>query len=190
MDERPARRRTRRVHSRRPRGFTLLELCLCLIILAALTGLARGAWQLTRETAMTAATNELMAHLALARSEAIKRGVRVMMCASRDRRTCLRPTGDHTPWQQGWLVYVDLNGNSEPDPAETLRGHAGTKGFAIRSSRYRRRIAYQPLGTAGGSTITFAVCAQDRPGWARYVTISNTGRARVSRTTESTMACD
>lgn len=189
MEDRAPRRRGRPPPLPATCGFTLIELCVCLVVFAVLAALASGAWKLTREYAMTAATNELIAHLALARSEAIRRHVRVMMCPSRDQRDCLRPEADHTPWQHGWLVYADADGDSEPDDGEVVRGHTGTDGFAIRTSRYRRRVTYQPLGTAGGSTITFAVCAEHEPGWARYITISNTGRARVSRTTESSMEC-
>jgi len=182
--------RDARAAGRGAHGFTLVELCLCLVVVALLAGLAGGAWNLGRRTAMAATANELAAHLALARSESITRRTRVVLCASRDRRSCLRPDGDHPPWQHGWLVYADIDGDGEPGANEILRGHPGTRGFTIRSSRYRRQVAYQPLGTAGGSTITFAVCAEERPEWARYVTVSNTGRARVSRTTRSTMRCD
>lgn len=170
-------------------GFTLIELCVCLAIIALLGALGSGAWRFERDHALTVATNELLAHLALARSEAITRRLRVVMCPTRDQRTCLRPDTDHTPWQYGWLVYADTDGDREPDAGEIVRNHAGTEGFAIRTSRYRRRVTYQPLGTAGGSTITFALCAEHEAGAARYITISNTGRARVSRKTESSMEC-
>lgn len=173
-----------------PRGFTLQELCICLLIGSTVLAGGMSAWKLVRTSAVTATTNDLIAHLALARSEAIKGRVRVMVCPSRDEHRCRAPSDTYTLWHEGWLVYADGNGDGEPEPAEILRAAPpAPAGLRIRTSRYRRKVTYQPLGTAGGSTITFAVCAENDPGQARYVTISNTGRARASRSTKSSVRC-
>lgn len=164
-----------------------------MITLAIGGTVSTGAVSLTRlaqDTALTSTANDLVAHINLARSEAITRHVDTIVCPSKNATTCAAPNASDTRWEKGWLVYVDENGNREPEPREVVRVHAdaGT-GIAIKSSRYRDQIVYQPLGTAGGSTITLAICSTRGPNNARYVTISNTGRARISRTTTSTMRC-
>ncbi|HEX7043131.1 MAG TPA: GspH/FimT family pseudopilin [Burkholderiales bacterium] len=175
---------------RRGAGFTVHELLIAVCIAGAVALSSAGLWRIGQETVLTTAANELVAHLALARSEAIKRSVAVRMCPSADGAECLASGGDYTFWQRGWLVYADADANGRPGAAEILRLHAGAGDrVVIRTSRSRPAVSYQPVGTAGGSTITFAVCDARDPQRARYVTISNTGRARVSRTTTSSVRC-
>lgn len=172
------------------RGFTLQETLVSLLIGGTLVSGGAGLHTVVRESAKTAAANELMAHLALARSEAITRRTSVSMCPSRDRLTCLKPESGHTVWQHGWLLYADSNDNGKPEPAEILSvGQPLSGDLVVRTSRARRDVTYQPSGMAGGSTITFALCDARGAKFARYVTVNNTGRPRASRTTESNMRC-
>ncbi len=174
----------------RPRGFTLQEMLVTLSISGSLATGGVAMWSTIQKNAVTAAANEIVAHLALARSEAIKRHTEVKLCPSRDHKTCLGPEGKHTPWQYGWLVYADENGNGEPEAGEIVRIHPGApRDIVIRTSRARQAVTYQPIGTAGGSTITFAVCEARAATTPRYVIVSNSGRARVSAATNSAVKC-
>jgi type IV fimbrial biogenesis protein FimT len=149
-----------------------------------------GVWDVVQESTKTAAANELVAHLAFARSEALKRHTRVKICPTADQRTCLNADARYTNWQSGWLVYCDDDKSGKPEVGEIIRRHSGTSNrLAIRTARARDQVTYQPSGAAGGSNLTFAFCDARGPKYARYVTINNTGRARVSRTTDSDMRC-
>lgn len=170
-------------------GFTLQEMLVVLCISATLAGGGLGMWRAVQQNAVTAAANQLLSHLALARSEAIRRNIRITMCPTSDREECLKPD-EETHWQKGWLVYADGNGNGKPDAGEIVRLQTAVhRGIVIRSSRARSRVTYQPAGMAGGSTITFAVCSERDPATSRYVIVSNTGRARVALTTTSDIKC-
>lgn len=172
------------------RGFTLQETLIALCIGGSLTTGGVAIWTVVHDSAMTAAANDIAAHLALARSEAIKRHVPVKLCPSRDQTQCSGSDGAYTLWHHGWLVYADENGNGRPEADEILRTHAGAPGnIVIRTSRTRSTVIYQPIGTSGGSTLTFAVCDSRDAVQPRYVTVSNAGRARVSRTTTSAVQC-
>lgn len=174
----------------RLRGFTLQEMLVSVLISGTLAGGGIGIWNVIRQNAITTTANDLVAHLALARSEAIQHNSRIVMCPTRDDKNCVTPGSDYTSWQEGWLVFADKNGNATPDRGEIVRVHAAaSRGVVVRSSRYRRRVTYRPMGTAGGSTITFAVCNAHDPRLARYVIVAITGRARVAKTTTSSVKC-
>src|SRR3990167_3640035 len=55
---------------------------------------------LVQDARMTAAVNELMGNLNLARSESIKRGSRIAICRSQDGISC-----SGTGWNEGWIVF-------------------------------------------------------------------------------------
>jgi type IV fimbrial biogenesis protein FimT len=76
----------------------------------ALTGLIGGA-------GVTAATNALIADMRLARSEAVRRGTRVVICGSRDGANC----SGSRDWEAGWLLFADdeTRPGSLPAPART-----------------------------------------------------------------------
>lgn len=172
------------------RGFTLQEVLVSLCISGTLAGGSAGMWNVFQKEAVTAAANDLVAHLALARSESITKNKHLTICPTDDQQSCLRSGNDFTDWHKGWLVYADKNNNGTPDSGEIVRVQGSiTRGISIHSSRARSHVTYQPMGTAGGSTITFAVCSAHDPSLARYVIVSNSGRARVAPTTTSNVRC-
>ena len=174
----------------RVRGFTLQEMLVTLCISGTLAGGSVGMWKVVQQNAITAAANDLLTHLALARSEAITKNKRITICPTGDQQSCLSPGNAYTDWQSGWLVYADDNDNGSPDDREIVRVQSGpAQGIAIRSSRARSHITYQPSGMSGGSTITIAICSERDPSLARYVIVSNTGRPRVAQTTTSNVKC-
>ena len=68
-------------------GFTLTELLAVIAIASILAALAAPSFRdMVRDNRVTAATNTFIAHLALARSEAITRRTTVALCRSADPR--------------------------------------------------------------------------------------------------------
>lgn len=99
-------------------GFTLIELLgspavlgVMVMVVVAVPGLVR----FVHEARMSMLSNQLLADLANARSEAIRRGRRVVLCKSGDGQSCTSAG----QWNQGWLVFADTNNNGLREVAET-----------------------------------------------------------------------
>jgi len=141
------------------RGFTMIELLVTLSIAAIMVTLAVPSFQsFLQQSRLTGHTNDLVLELASARSEAVKRGANVTVCASSDLATC---TGT---WQQGWIVRD--SGGQVLQVHTPYRGTicAGTTSIVFQSSGFP--VAgivfrlYDSRGTGSGRTIT--VSAQGR----------------------------
>lgn len=79
-------------------GFTLVELMITVAVFAIVAAIAAPAMQaLVAASRLNGATSELVTALQLARSEAIRRNARVMVCASADGTTC-SGSGDWSRW--------------------------------------------------------------------------------------------
>lgn len=103
---------------RRTPGFTLIELMVTIIILAVIVAIAFPNYtMLMNSNRLSAASNDIVADLQLARSEAIRRNTRTIVCASADNATCAGGAGAWT----GWITYVDSDGNNAPSAAEIVR---------------------------------------------------------------------
>lgn len=161
-----------------PRGFTLIELMVAIMVLSILLGIAVPSFRdAALGSRLTGYANDLVAGVQIARSEAIKRNAVVSLCPSSDGDTCAPPG---TPWDRGWIVFVNVDRDSPAsrDPGEELLHSypAWTRG---RVDANRSTLSFRAFGQSG-VTATFTFC-DDRGGdAARAVIISQIGRPRVS----------
>ena len=83
-------------------GFTMMELMIGIAVLAILTTLAVPAFnQFVQSNRLAGQTNEIVAALQFARSEALKRGSWAELCASADQSSCGGSMND------GWIVQAN-----------------------------------------------------------------------------------
>lgn len=168
----------------KPTGTTLVELLVALAIAAILlTTAIPGFASLIQSSRLTGATNDLLASLHLARSEAIKRNARAVICMSADGSSCAT-SGD---WHQGWMVFHDADNNAKRDEDEALIQVRPPLPAGISVSGndpVARYVSYAPTGAtrlvsgafqAGRLTLCGKLTSAKA---ARQIVISSTGRAR------------
>ena len=165
------------------RGLSLIELLSVLVILGILAAMALPLFaRLTADNAMTAAVNEFIGQLHLARSTAVARERRVTLCPSENGAQC---ADDYRQWNQGYMTFMDQNANVERDAGETIlsvhQRQASAEIHIFSSSNQRQRITFLPMGRAWLSNTTFRFCDPDFPDFNRAVVLSNNGRVRVER---------
>src|SRR5438552_2966059 len=100
---------------RRQHGFTLWELLITMLVAGVLIGIGvPNVMEFQRNSAMTAAANQLLTGLIIARTEAVKRQVPVGVCLSANPTaaspTC-SPNAVANSADLGFIVWVDENNN-------------------------------------------------------------------------------
>lgn len=93
-------------------GFTLIELLITMLIAALLATIAVPSFSsLLVEKKLSTTSHHLLADLNLARSEAIKRSVRVLFCPG----TGCSANFGATDWTEGWQICYDANSDNVCD---------------------------------------------------------------------------
>lgn len=88
-------------------GFSLIELMVTIAIVAILVAVAFPSFEGSmRSNRVTTAANEFMGSVSLARSEATRSPGGAVLCSSQGGSAC-----DGTSWNDGWIVWIDLNGD-------------------------------------------------------------------------------
>lgn len=122
-------------------GVTLIELVVAVAVLAILVSIAVPSF---REVALnnraSNITNDLLADLSTARSEAVKLAGRAAVLASGD------------TWADGWDVFVDDNGNGVRDDDEELI--KTVEDINAGRSENNRFVVHAVEGAVSGSTVT------------------------------------
>jgi type IV fimbrial biogenesis protein FimT len=100
----------RRYGRKRISGFTLIEVLTVITIAAILMALGVPSYQyITNTNRISGEVNGLLGDMQYARSEAIKEGQNVTVCASNN-PTALTPVcSGSIAWQSGWIVFSDAN---------------------------------------------------------------------------------
>ena len=93
-------------------GFTMVELLIAVAIFFVLISLAIPSFRsLTAKNRLKTACNELVSTLQTARTEAIRRGIRVTVCKGAPSSNSCDNNG---AWVSGWIVFVDATPGSSP----------------------------------------------------------------------------
>lgn len=175
-------------------GFSLVELLVAVTVLALLSAVcvpSIAAW--TERSRMVSLSEDLLVHLYLARSEAIKRGGRVALCKSADGETCAR----NGSWEQGWIIFHDADNDGLRDPGEPIMQRmaglpAGWR--LVGNSTVARYISYHPTGTTrvlsgAFQAGTLTLCkASNGPVAARQIVLNAAGRPKLQATTVANCA--
>lgn len=180
---------TRASRWRFSRGLSLAESLVTVCICATLAAVAVPSWQSAAHSMkLSSISNGFSAHVHLARSEAIKRNARVVLCKSAQGMSC-ETDGN---WAQGWIVFHDANNNAAADPGERVIGSAAALPDGYRFSGntpVASYLSYTGVGTSKTTSGafqagTFTLCrVGDSPAEAREIAINALGRPKVRKTT-------
>lgn len=149
------------VPPRRASGFTLVEFSFVIIILTLLAVLAIPYFDtLQRRLEAKRVPSSLMSLLAQARQYALTQRQRVVVCGSFSGMIC------DTRWNDGVLIFHDLNRNSKRDADETILGY---EAIAVRYGQVtwkgagaRSMIIFQANnGMPNGSNGSLYYCTRD-----------------------------
>ncbi len=105
---------------------TLIELLVALVIVGVLATLAAPSFQsLIVSANISSAVNTFMSDMRYARSEAVRRGVAVVICRS-DAPEAAAPTcstsssSAGTGWEGGWIVFQDTDGSNTRNAGDIM----------------------------------------------------------------------
>lgn len=171
----------------RQRGLTLVELLITMAIAAVLASIAVPSMSaMIASSKLRSGSSAFVSGFNLARSEAIKRGARVVLCKSADGQACAAAGG----WEQGWIVFHDANSDGARNDSERLLLRELPLSADLKFSgnlNVANYVAFAPSGipslTGGGFQAgTLTVCrlslAQSE---ARQIVLNSVGRPKVHK---------
>lgn len=162
------------------KGFTIIELMLVVSVMGILLAVGLPSLQNTVSRISTnTQAKTLVSSLSFARSEAIKRGGVVSICASSNGTDCAADA-----WGDGWAVFIDNNGDADGAAGsidvgdQILRVYQGLGSNSLVFDADIQQFDPRGFGTNAGVR-TFLLCPEDdNAANAQSVEISFTGRGR------------
>lgn len=162
-------------------GVTAIELLVVMAIAAILLAVAVPSFVgITQGNRLAAEINAFSGDVQFARTEAVKEGLPVSICASTNGTSCL---GVNT-WNKGWIVFSDPNGNQTVDAGDTvLRKQASwtsTDTFTASSNTTAFSYSRDGFAIALPGTITWTLHTQPvNASASRCLAINIIGRLQV-----------
>lgn len=178
---------------RRNIGFTLIELIVTVAVVAITATLVIPNMRpVILNSRMTTQTNDLITDIQIARSEAIKRASRVIVCASSTGNAC-----DGSGWSSGRLIYdASPTGADAPNNINAIRYHEPLSGQIVSdgATTFPDPLIFNARGTpiqANGRPLSevmpmpvlFVLCDADRTILGRQMALSGVGQLVTSKYT-------
>lgn len=168
-------------------GFSMIELMVTVAIVAILVAIAFPSFEGSmRSNRVATASNELLASLSLARSEAIRNPGGAAICTTTSGTAC-----NGTSWDDGWMVWIDLNGdglvtNANDRVVRYVQGHnrlaitADSAGGVAAENLIRFDRRGRTIGTVRELVVEPDVCPSGVE-LRRVVNLTTTGQVRITR---------
>lgn len=169
-------------------GFTIIELMVTVSLVAVLLTVGVPAFQgLAERNQLTSHINSFISSLALARSEAVKRRQRVVVCVSNDSATC----ANNGAYESGWIVYVDADDDGARDETNADEELLWVSeqlpvNFTLRANgNFTNSIHYLASGKSSGAnnlgTGSVFLCKESAVDKARMIIVNGAGRVRLAK---------
>jgi type IV fimbrial biogenesis protein FimT len=163
-------------------GLSLIELLITMTIAVILLAVGVPSFiEFTTSNTASSYANDLLGDLNYARSEAITRGCRVVVCKGTSTTVgSICPVDEF--WSDGWKVFEDCDNDRIVDAtSEILRVHGALSfGWTLTGNGgVTHFVSYRPVGLPSGIG-TLSICKGIQVTSRNAVTLSKTGRARIS----------
>ena len=162
-------------------GFTLIELLTTIGIAVLLISMAVPSMQtFSQNSRQTAAVNDLISALHLARNTAITTNTRVTVCPSANATSC-----QAVGWDKGFIAFLDRDSDQTVDADEAIiRTGSARDAMSISSGDYPDFLMYRPNGrvmraAVGQNTGEFSACDSRGPDHGKLIQIDLSGRPSV-----------
>ena len=162
-------------------GVTLLELMIVLAVAAILAAIGAPSFtDFVRTTRLNSAKTQLVSDLNFARSEAVKRNIRVLICAANTGNTTCNAVTDWA--SNGWLICFDADSNnvcddnslSNPNPIQIRAALHSTLSITGPNTPIR----LNPIGSqgdAGNSGVNVTISGTWSSPKSAVITVAGTG---------------
>lgn len=163
-------------------GFSLIELMVTMFVALVLIGIGVPSFSTAmKNNRLSKNTNELLTHLMRARSEAIKRGRPVLICAANS--NC-----NSAQWESGWVMFEDSDENGDYDSGEEiiLAQQALARNKIRLAALNQSKVGFTGRGSPASSNFGhFSIC-DDRADAGNKINITISGR---TYSNEDSSAC-
>jgi type IV fimbrial biogenesis protein FimT len=173
-------------------GFTVTELAMVMTIMGILAGIGLPSFRyVTTSNRISSEINGLLGDMQFARSQAIKQGQTVTICASSDSTSC----SGSISWDQGWIVCLDPTASQQCAGLTVIRvtpkfnaNDTLVSSVAGYTAASFNRMGYAPTGQVNTFTINLHN-QTNTSAWTRCLAVTPAGSVSTEQYGAGTPPC-